>query len=152
MLTSDRAFLSSFVGVVLVSLSDSSQPQPPEPTTGTSYLPTMPLVGDAFALLSALFYALYVTLLKVRIRSESRIDMQLFFGFVGLFNILTCWPIGLFLHLTGVERFELPQTSKAVGGLLINVRVPSSTTPPAPPPTRRTVPAAAHADLHDFGL
>ncbi|TFK89635.1 hypothetical protein K466DRAFT_597634 [Polyporus arcularius HHB13444] len=117
------AVFTSFVGVVLVSLSDSSQPQPPEPTTGTSYLPTMPLVGDAFALLSALFYALYVTLLKVRIRSESRIDMQLFFGFVGLFNILTCWPIGLFLHLTGVERFELPQTSKAVGALLINMAI-----------------------------
>ena len=60
------------------------------------------------ALLSALFYALYVTLLKVRIRSESRIDMQLFFGFVGLFNILMTWPIGVILHLTGIETFELP--------------------------------------------
>lgn len=79
------------------------------------------ILGDALALLSALFYALYVTLLKVRIRSESRIDMQLFFGFVGLFNILTCWPIGILLHITGVERFEMPYTSKAVLALLINV-------------------------------
>ena len=79
------------------------------------------MVGDALALLSALFYALYVTLLKVRIRSESRIDMQLFFGFVGLFNILACWPIGVVLHLTGAEAFELPSTGKAVAALLINV-------------------------------
>ncbi|KAI0721311.1 hypothetical protein C8T65DRAFT_631287 [Cerioporus squamosus] len=117
------AVFTSFVGVVLVSLSDSSQTQSSEPSTGMSHLPTMPLVGDAFALLSALFYALYVTLLKVRIRSESRIDMQLFFGFVGLFNILTCWPIGVVLHLTGLEPFELPQTSKAVVALLINMAI-----------------------------
>ena len=68
-----------------------------------------------------MFYAIYVILLKVRIRSESRIDMQLFFGFVGLFNILACWPIGVVLHFTGVERFELPTTGRAVAGLLVNV-------------------------------
>jgi len=79
------------------------------------------LLGDCLALLSALFYAIYVILLKVRIRSESRIDMQLFFGFVGLFNILACWPIGVVLHFTGVERFELPTTGRAVAGLLVNV-------------------------------
>jgi solute carrier family 35 protein F5 len=79
------------------------------------------LLGDCLALLSALFYAIYVILLKVRIRSESRIDIQLFFGFVGLFNILACWPIGVILHFTGVERFELPTTGRAVAGLLVNV-------------------------------
>ncbi|KAI0756678.1 hypothetical protein C8Q80DRAFT_1091943 [Daedaleopsis nitida] len=115
-----------FVGVVLVSLSDSSQPQPPAPvapSADVSNLPAMPIVGDALALFSALFYALYVTLLKVRIRSESRIDMQLFFGFVGLFNILACWPIGVFLHLTGLEPFELPHTHKAVVALLVNMAI-----------------------------
>jgi solute carrier family 35, member F5 len=79
------------------------------------------LFGDSLALLSALFYAFYVILLKVRIRSESRIDMQLFFGFVGLFNTLACWPIGVILHFTGVERFELPTSGRALVGLLANV-------------------------------
>lgn len=64
---------------------------------------------------------MYVTVLKVRIKSESRIDMQLFFGFVGLFNILTCWPLGLVLHLTGVEIFELPSNKKAMTAVLVNV-------------------------------
>ncbi|KAJ6610110.1 hypothetical protein B0H10DRAFT_2062145, partial [Mycena sp. CBHHK59/15] len=50
---------------------------------------TAPVLGDSLALISAIFYALYVILLKVRIRSESRVDMQLFFGFVGLFNVLS---------------------------------------------------------------
>lgn len=79
------------------------------------------LLGDSLALLSALFYAVYVILLKVRIRSESRIDMQLFFGFVGLFNIIGCWPIGVLLHLTGVEKFELPTSGRVIVGLLVNV-------------------------------
>lgn len=80
-----------------------------------------PLLGDFLALVSAVFYALYVILLKVQIKSENRIDMQLFFGFVGLFNILACWPIGLFMHIVGAERLELPPTSKVVVALLINV-------------------------------
>ncbi|KAI0830641.1 hypothetical protein BC628DRAFT_1312839 [Trametes gibbosa] len=120
------AVFTSFVGVVLVSISDSAQPEsstPAPPSVGMMNLPSLPIFGDVLALLSALFYALYVTLLKVRIRSEERIDMQVFFGFVGLFNILACWPIGLILHLTGVESFELPSTSKAVIALLINMAI-----------------------------
>lgn len=79
------------------------------------------LVGDGLALLSALFYAVYVILLKVRIRSECRIDMQLFFGFVGLFSIVTLWPIGLLLHFAGVEKVELPTSRRVLVGLLVNV-------------------------------
>ena len=78
-------------------------------------------MGDFLALLSALFYAFYVILLKVRIKQESRINMQLFFGFVGLFNILFLWPIGLILHFTGAEKFELPSSGGALGGLFVNV-------------------------------
>ncbi|CCL98987.1 uncharacterized protein FIBRA_00995 [Fibroporia radiculosa] len=112
--------------VVLVSVSDSSQPASPSnslPTTLIANFASAHFLGDCFALLSAIFYALYVILLKVRIRSESRIDMQLFFGFVGLFNILGCWPIGVVLHLTGIERFELPSSSKAIIALLINMAI-----------------------------
>ena len=78
-------------------------------------------LGNVLALLSALFYAMYVILLKVCIKAEYRIDMQLFFGFVGLFNIVGCWPVGLILHLTGAEIFELPHTKQVVYGILINV-------------------------------
>ena len=43
-------------------------------------LPTHPVLGDCLALLSALFYAAYVILLKVRIGDEGRADMQLMLG------------------------------------------------------------------------
>ncbi|TFK57159.1 vacuolar membrane protein [Heliocybe sulcata] len=125
------AVLTSFAGVILVAISDSSETLPPgsdpvDPDTITALtraIVSKPIFGDVLALMSAIFYAFYVILLKVRIGSESRIDMQQFFGFVGLFNIVSCWPLGLILHLTGVERFELPGTQKAVAALLINMAI-----------------------------
>ncbi|KAJ6575233.1 vacuolar membrane protein [Mycena capillaripes] len=121
------AVITGFGGVILVSLSDSVQPQQPagpasRPLAHVVDLAPHPILGDSLALISALFYALYVILLKVRMRSESRVDMQLFFGFVGLFNILACWPIGIFLHIIGVETFELPNRA-AVAALAINMGI-----------------------------
>ncbi|KAH9969008.1 hypothetical protein BC827DRAFT_1167055 [Russula dissimulans] len=123
----------SFTGVILVSLSDTGDAPPDAPSrpSSTSGRPLLAdiqggrysLLGDCLALLSAFVYAVYVILLKVRIRSESRIDMQLFFGFVGLFNILACWPIGVILHFVGVERFEPPSSGRVVAGLLVNMAI-----------------------------
>ncbi|KAI9445242.1 hypothetical protein H4582DRAFT_1914228 [Lactarius indigo] len=112
------AVATSFTGVILVSLSDTGSAPPPSqpaPAPTASSLPVLlstlrngrlSLLGDCLALLSALFYAFYVILLK------------LFFGFVGLFNILACWPIGVVLHFTGVERFELPVSGRAGSGFM----------------------------------
>lgn len=79
------------------------------------------VLGDFFALLSAIFYALYVVLLKVKIKQESRVDMQLFFGFVGTFNVILLWPIGLFLHAIGVEKLEMPPSRSAWTVIFVNV-------------------------------
>ncbi|CED84858.1 Predicted membrane protein [Phaffia rhodozyma] len=117
----------SFMGVLLVSLADtlsstarpalpSSAPSSSTPdnfTSNASWIVsssphTYRMYGDALALLSAFFYAMYVVLLKVRIGEEARVDMQLFFGFVGLFNTLLLWPVGLVLHFTGWETLEIP--------------------------------------------
>ncbi|KAF9240884.1 hypothetical protein BU15DRAFT_87457 [Melanogaster broomeanus] len=116
------AVLTSFGGVVLVSLSDSSSDQvPPVPTVDTQSLNLLAITGDFLALLSALFYSMYLILLKVKIKEESRIDMQLFFGYVGLFNIFLCWPVGLLLHWFQVESFELPDTKQAVVAIIVNM-------------------------------
>ncbi|KAF9015237.1 hypothetical protein BDQ17DRAFT_1340719 [Cyathus striatus] len=117
----------SFFGITLVSLSDNTATGTTQSVDVISRLLSVvqhqqrPIFGDLLALLSALFYALYVILLKVRIRNESRIDMQLFFGYVGLFNILCCWPIGVILHFTGVEPFSLPPNNKAWIAIFINM-------------------------------
>ncbi|KAL4064932.1 hypothetical protein V8B97DRAFT_1985568, partial [Scleroderma yunnanense] len=113
------AVLMSIGGVTLISVSDSSQDPGPRLMAHAFHL--FPIIGDILALLSSFFYAVYLIYLKVQIKDESRIDMQLFFGFVGLFNILLCWPGALLLHLIGIEHFELPSTRQAVVAILINM-------------------------------
>jgi solute carrier family 35, member F5 len=103
-----------------VTLSDSSSKSISTDTIVAAQA-SRPILGDFLALLSALFYALYVILLKVRIKEESRINMQLFFGFVGLINIIVGLPIGLLLHVLNIERFEPPTNARAIVSLIINV-------------------------------
>ncbi|WVN90701.1 uncharacterized protein L203_105943 [Cryptococcus depauperatus CBS 7841] len=109
------AVIASFLGVVLVTKSDST-------TASSSFLPisdtpldlpippSRPIFGDLLALTSAAFYAIYVVLLKVRIVDEERADMQLLLGFAGLFNTLFLIPVFPLLHYTGIEPFALPPT------------------------------------------
>lgn len=98
-----KSIYNSFAGVVFVSYSDQLTKHD---ASGTS-IPT-PLIGDLLALCGAVFYGCYTTLLKLKIGDESRIDMPLFFGFVGAFNVLFMWPAFPLLHFLGLEKFELP--------------------------------------------
>ncbi|KAG9068551.1 hypothetical protein KI688_010826 [Linnemannia hyalina] len=114
------AVCASVAGVALVSESDRSE-------TNDLLLdpkaPIAPLFGDFLALISALFYGCYTVLLKVKIQSESRVNMSLFFGFVGLFNLVLLWPMFGVLHWTGIEPFELPADTKIVWMIGINAIV-----------------------------
>ncbi|KAI9316055.1 hypothetical protein BX666DRAFT_1954441 [Dichotomocladium elegans] len=95
----------SFIGVVLISYIDHIGSR---------------IQGDLLALTGAFFYGLYTTLLKLRIGDESRINMPLFFGYVGVFNILLLWPFIPILHWTNVETFELPPSGMIWAILLLN--------------------------------
>ncbi|KAF8979749.1 hypothetical protein BGZ46_005090 [Entomortierella lignicola] len=127
------AVCASVIGVALVSESDRGENSHgnfatlattttfmdmSEPTT-----PAAPLFGDFLALMSAMFYGCYTVLLKVRIQNESRINMSLFFGFVGLFNLMLLWPMFGVLHWTGIEPFELPKDTKVIWMIGINAIV-----------------------------
>jgi solute carrier family 35 protein F5 len=78
----------------------------------------MLLFGDFIALLAAGFYGCYTTLLKLRIHHESRVDMALFFGYVGLYCLIFLWPFIIVLSVLGIEPFELPP-SKTVTFFII---------------------------------
>jgi solute carrier family 35 protein F5 len=120
--------------VALVSKADNDlpppEPSPPPPPLSASssadplavgtYAPPYPIFGDALALVSAFAYAAYVLLLKFRIGDESRIDIMLFFGFVGIFNTVFLWPFLLVLHFTGVETLEWPHGFQLIASILIN--------------------------------
>ncbi len=71
--------VASFIGVVLVTRSDSTSVAAAIDATGTN-LPTHPIWGDLLSILSAAWYSIYVILLKVRIGDESRADTQLMLG------------------------------------------------------------------------
>ncbi|GAA5809764.1 hypothetical protein MFLAVUS_003177 [Mucor flavus] len=100
------AVFISLIGVSLVSYSDHLSGDEEEPFNTVP----APLIGDLLALLGAVFYGCYTTLLKFKIGSEDRIDLPLFFGFVGAFNVLLLWPILPLLNYIGLETFEIPSS------------------------------------------
>lgn len=67
--------------------------------------------GDVLAIVSAIGYGMYSAFLKVRIKDEKQVKMAIFFGFVGLWNLLLLWPFFFLLHFTGLEPFTLPSLS-----------------------------------------
>jgi len=79
--------MRSFIGVVLVTHSDSSlsaaqevvPPTTPDGTPATG-LPAHPILGDFAALMGAALYSVYVVYMKVKVGDEDRADMQLLLG------------------------------------------------------------------------
>ncbi|KAL1931448.1 hypothetical protein VTP01DRAFT_9590 [Rhizomucor pusillus] len=120
-LTKVAAVLVSFLGVVLVSYSDQKDGEhdAEQPSVDTMEA-SAPLVGDLLALAGAVCYGCYTTLLKYRIGDESRINMPLFFGFVGAFNVVLLWPLFPILHWLGIETLQVPQGGILWATLLLN--------------------------------
>jgi solute carrier family 35 protein F5 len=69
-------------------------------------------LGDAMAAFSAILYGVYTVVMKKQVGDESKVNMQLFFGLVGFFNLVMLWPGFFILHWTGVEQFSLPDTKR----------------------------------------
>lgn len=100
--------LASFVGILLVSGADISGDHDKNRGTFPHKSSGQIAVGDALALLGALLYGIYATVMKKKLGDESRVNMLLFFGMVGLFNAITLFPVFPILHFTGIESFQPP--------------------------------------------
>ncbi|KAJ2906627.1 vacuolar membrane protein [Zalerion maritima] len=104
--------LASLAGIVLISsvdlsgASDENRGNFPHKSAGEI------AIGDSMAFFSAVVYGMYVTVMKRRVGNEDRVNMPLFFGLVGLYNLALLWPLFIIFHVTGVETFELPPTGK----------------------------------------
>jgi hypothetical protein len=100
--------------VTIVSLQDSDAEK------ATFAKGQLLLLGDAIALFAAALYGCYTTLVKLRVKHESHVDMTLFFGFVGLFCLIFLWPFIIVLSVLGVEPFELPPSKAVTFGIIVH--------------------------------
>ncbi|KAF3037235.1 hypothetical protein E8E12_005780 [Didymella heteroderae] len=111
---------ASLAGVVLISTIDVSGETDENRGSFPHKTPRELALGDVMAFVSAVLYGFYAVFMKKRIGDESRVNMPLFFGLVGLSNVVLLWPGLVILHLTGVEPFQLPPTGKILTIVLVN--------------------------------
>ena len=107
----------SFIGVILVTEADSINIA--NSNEDNPAITRLNLLGDALALIGAVVYGIYSTLLRKSVEDKSSrgksknknkrsLDLHLFFGFVGIFTMLGLWPLLVLLHITGFETFQVP--------------------------------------------
>ena len=63
-------------------------------------------LGDFCSLLGALMYALYTTRLSYFVPNDDAISMPLFFGFLGVINMVLLFPVVVGLHFSGIESLS----------------------------------------------
>ncbi|RAL13966.1 DMT family transporter [Aspergillus homomorphus CBS 101889] len=130
--------IASLLGIILISRLDmTSDSSSSTPTTlqatnngdnnhnnNKSTFPTKTpgeiALGDAMAAFSAIMYGVYTIVLKKQVGDESRVNMQLFFGLVGLWNVVLLWPGFLVLHAAGVEPLAWPDTPRIWAIIAVN--------------------------------
>lgn len=104
--------LASLAGTFLISSADLSGESDDNRGKFPHKSSQQIAIGNAMAIVSAVLYGVYAIAIKNRINNEDRVNMPLFFGLTGLFNLIILWPGFLILHYTGVEEFEFPQSGK----------------------------------------
>ena len=122
--------IASLVGIILISRVDLSTTDAGDATSvqggGSTFphkTPTEIAVGDAMAAFSSVMYGVYTIVMKKQVGDESRVDMSMFFGMVGFFNLILLWPGFFVLHWTGVEPFALPSTQRVWVIILVRLEV-----------------------------
>ncbi|KAK2593709.1 hypothetical protein QQS21_008574 [Conoideocrella luteorostrata] len=111
---------ASLVGIVLISTVDLSGESDENRGSFPHKTPAQIAIGDSMAFFSAIMYGMYVTVMKRRVGNEDKVDMKLFFGLVGVFNLVLLWPLFFILHWTNIEPFEMPPTSKVWTVIIVN--------------------------------
>lgn len=78
--------------------------------------------GDIIALVSALFYAVYTSILRFGLPDDDRYSMGMVFGAVGVINFVCLWPGLILVDLLSWEKFVWP-TMGQFWPLLLNALI-----------------------------
>lgn len=115
--------LASLAGVVLISTVDLSGRSDEDRGNFPHKSQASIAIGDGMAFFSAIVYGLYVTVMKRRVGDEEKVNMPLFFGLVGVFNLVLLWPGFFILHWTGLEPFGWPPSGKVWVIIIVSLPV-----------------------------
>ena len=117
--------IASLVGVFMISSSDASGESDRNRGSFPFKSPAETAIGDLLSIGSAVLYGFYTIFMKKRIGDPENVNMFIFLGFVGVFNVALLWPGFFILHFSGIEKFHLPPTSRI--WTIIVARIPHVT-------------------------
>lgn len=119
--TLTKALSISFVvlGTIFVAFGDHDASDPSNPSNNST------IVGDALVLLSSVCYAAYTSLIRgltpaeggesemgvsteEKDKNETNFSAALMFGYIGLWNLILFFPVGLVVYLVKAEPFLFP--------------------------------------------